>query len=230
MRPVVIDTSVVLPALLSPKGYRRRFLVVLAFGALAARRDLLRLEADALEADALASGGALGGLPLQTLVERAEADRANLRERLPYGCPDDWRLVASRPVVAEYERKLREAGRRLDPKLTDAEIETARRVITSLCTDMTADFDPDQIPGYTVDRGDDAFVHTALLADATWLIADARHIAADRSGVTEYRQPGSERMVSAVMFSHFLEHLTDVDLDDVEPDLLHAALRPIPPR
>ena len=230
MRPVVIDTSVVLPALLSPKGYRRRFLVVLAFGALAARRDLVRLEADALQAEALASGGALGGLPLQTLVERAEADHANLRERLPYGCPDDWRLVASRPVLDEYERKLRQAGRRLDPDLTDAEIETARRVIASLCTDVTEDFDPDQIPGYTIDPGDDAFVHTALLADATWLIADDRHIAPDRSRVTEYRQPGSERTVSALTFSHFLEHLTDVDLDDVEPELLYAALRLIPPR
>jgi len=29
MRPVVLDTSVVLPAVLSPRGYRRRFLVVI---------------------------------------------------------------------------------------------------------------------------------------------------------------------------------------------------------
>jgi hypothetical protein len=48
--------------------------------------------------------------------------------------------------------------------------------------------------------------------------------------VIEYRQKDSELTVSAITFSHFLEHLTDVDLDDVDPNLLYAALRPIPPR
>jgi hypothetical protein len=32
MRPVVLDTSVVLPAVPSTRGYRRRFLIVLALG------------------------------------------------------------------------------------------------------------------------------------------------------------------------------------------------------
>ncbi len=56
MRPVVLDTSVVLPAVLSSRGYRRRFLVILVLGALAARRDLLRQEADGLHADAASTG------------------------------------------------------------------------------------------------------------------------------------------------------------------------------
>lgn len=38
VRTVVLDTSVALPAALSPRGYRRRFLVLLAFGALGDRR------------------------------------------------------------------------------------------------------------------------------------------------------------------------------------------------
>jgi hypothetical protein len=38
-------------------------------------------------------------------------------------------------------------------------------------------FDPGEFPRCTVDRADDAVVHTALLADATWLIAADRHIA-----------------------------------------------------
>jgi hypothetical protein len=56
MRPVVLDTSVMLPAVLSPRGYRRRFFVLLALGALAARRDLARLEANALRVQANISG------------------------------------------------------------------------------------------------------------------------------------------------------------------------------
>ena len=92
MRPVVLDTSVVLPAVLSPRGYRGAFWVLLA---LAARRDLARLEADALHAQAVAEGGRLGGLALEKLVERAEAGYSRLSESLPHGCPDDWRVVAS---------------------------------------------------------------------------------------------------------------------------------------
>jgi hypothetical protein len=45
-------------------------------------------------------------------------------------------------------------------------------------------------------------VHTALLADATWLIADDRkHISIDPDGATEYALPGSDRRVAAVTFS-----------------------------
>jgi len=86
VRPVVLDTSVVLPAALSPHGYRRRFWVLLAFGALAARRNLTRLEADALRSEAGAAGGESGGLPVDAAAAADERYR-RLRELLPAGCP-----------------------------------------------------------------------------------------------------------------------------------------------
>jgi predicted nucleic acid-binding protein len=228
VRPVVLDTSVVLPAVLSPRGYRRRLWVLLALGALAARRDLARLEADALRAEAAAGGDQVGGLALEALVEQAEAGYARLSEALPHGCPDDLRMVASRPLLAEYERKLREAGPRLDPGLREEDIAAARRQIQAVCTDMTEDFDPDTIPVYTADRKDDPVVHTALLADAIWLIADdKKHISTNPAGITEYRLLGSDRHVSALTFNSFLEHLTDIDLGDVDPSLIQIAFWPL---
>jgi predicted nucleic acid-binding protein len=228
MRPVVFDTSVVLPAVLSPRGYRRRFLVVLALGALAARRELLHQETDMLHSEAASTGGELGGTALDALVEQAEARYLRLREALPAGCPDDWRLVASRPLLAEYERKLREAGPRLDPTLREGDIDSVRRQITAVCAEVTDDFDPELIPAYTTDRNDDPVVHTALLADAIWLIADdTKHICTQPDAITDYRLPGTDRRVSAVTFSRFLDHLADVDLDHVDPTLLQVAFRPL---
>jgi hypothetical protein len=95
MRPVVLDTSVVLPAVLSPRGYRRRFLIVLALGALAARREHLRQDADMLRAEAASAGRQLGGAALDALAEQAEAKYLRLRDALPTGCPYDWRLIVS---------------------------------------------------------------------------------------------------------------------------------------
>ena len=141
MRPVVLDTSVVLPAVLSPRGYRRRFLVVLTLGALAARRELLRQETDTPRAEAASTGGQLGGAALDALAEQAEARYLRLRDALPTGCPDDWRLIVSRPLLTEYERKLREAGPRLDPTLREADIDTVRHQITAVCAEVTDDFD-----------------------------------------------------------------------------------------
>jgi len=228
MRPVVLDTSVVLPAVLSPRGYRRRFWVVLALGALAARRDLLRQEADALRAEAASVGGQAGRTRLEVLAEQADARYAQLREALPQGCPDDWQLVASRPLLAEYERKLREAGPKLNPTLREADIDAVRQQIAAVCVDVTEDFDPELIPSYTADRKDDPVIHTALLSDASWLIADdTKHICTQPDGPTEYQMPGTDRRVSAVTFSRFLDHLTDIDLDRVDPGLLEVAFRPL---
>ena len=226
MRPVVLDTSVMLPAVISPRGYRRRFLVVLAFGALAARRELLHQEADTLRTESLSTGGQPGAEAPDALAEQAHARYARLREALPAGCPDDWRLVASPPLLAEYERKLREAGPRLDPTLREEDVDVVRRQIAAACVEVTDDFDPQLIPVYTADRKDDPVIHTALLADATWLIADdTKHISTQPEGITEYRLPGTDRRVSAVTFSRFLDHLADVDLDQVDPRLLEVAYR-----
>jgi hypothetical protein len=81
VRPVALDTSVVLPAVLSPRGYRRRFLVVLALGALAARRDLLLQETHALRVQSASTGGQIGGAALDALAEQIKARYAQLQRR-----------------------------------------------------------------------------------------------------------------------------------------------------
>jgi hypothetical protein len=62
MPNVVIDTSISLPATLSPTGARRRFWVVLALGALSYEVEHGRLELDALTAQAVQEGGSVGGI------------------------------------------------------------------------------------------------------------------------------------------------------------------------
>lgn len=228
MRTVVLDTSVILPAVISPKGYRRRFWVLLAFGALAERRDLARVQADPPQAAEAGTGGELSGPGVAALAAQSEASYQRLRDALPSGCPDHWRLVGSRPLLAEYERKLHEVGPRLDPNLRPTDIGAIRRQIEAVCVDMTDDFDPAAITTYTADRNDDPVVHTALLADATWLIADdKKHISTDPSGITEYRLPGTTHRVSALTFSDFLDQLSEVDLDDVDPSLIQMAFAPV---
>lgn len=215
-----------LPAVLSPRGYRRRFWVLLAFGALTARRDLAHSEAVALREQE--HDGQSGGPAAESLIQEAEARYERLRNLLPAGCPEDWRLIGSRPLLGEYERKLRETGPKLDPALLPEHIETIRRQIEIVCSDMTDQFDPHTIPNYTADRDDDAIVHTALLADATWLIADdTKHLSTDPAGVTEYRLPDSDKRVSAITFSKFLDHLTDIDLDHIDPELIEIAFAPL---
>lgn len=106
MRPVVLDTSVALPAVLSPRGYRRRFLVLLAFGALAARRELARSEVEMLRDEARAPGSETGGPNPEVLLQEADERYQQLAGLMPAGCPEDWRMVGSPPLLAEYERKL----------------------------------------------------------------------------------------------------------------------------
>jgi hypothetical protein len=49
-------------------------------------------------------------------IEPAPASRRPaLRELLPQGTPEDWVAIGSAPLFDEYERKLREVGRKLDP-------------------------------------------------------------------------------------------------------------------
>ena len=98
MPNVVVDTSVSLPATLSPGGARRKLWIVLALGALTYEVEHGRLELDALRAQADQEGGVVGGVEnALNRLERASDRRAALSERLPYGTPDDWVAVGSRP-------------------------------------------------------------------------------------------------------------------------------------
>jgi predicted nucleic acid-binding protein len=225
VRLIVVDTSVVLPALLSGRGRRRKLWLLFAYCALSARADLVELEVDFLRAEAARRGGELAGSDIEELAAEAAAGRARVAERLPADAPDDLGFVASRPVLDEYERKLVEVGPLINPDVRAAHVPLLRRQIEAVCVETTDDFDPDEIPEYTPDRKDDPFVHTALLADATWLIADdKKHISREPEGTFEYRDADSGRQVSAMTFDHFAEtHLDQFDFDAVDGSWLGAA-------
>lgn len=67
-----------------------------------ANREFLHQEVDALRAESASGGGQLGGAALNALAEQTEARYVRLREALPAGYPDDWRLVTRRasPSIA----------------------------------------------------------------------------------------------------------------------------------
>jgi hypothetical protein len=112
MPSVVMDTSVALPATLSPRGMTRKFWLLLEVGALAYRAEHLRLELDALKAEAEREGGGEihGAELLDALGTAAERRLATVRERLPYDAPQDWVALGSSVLFDEYHRKVREVG------------------------------------------------------------------------------------------------------------------------
>jgi hypothetical protein len=117
---VVVDTSISLPATLSPRGLMRRFWIVLALGALTYETEHRQLELDELSQQAEREGGVVRGTEkARTRIEEANDRRAALLELLPYGTPDDWVAIGSAPLFNEYEHKLREIGQKLDPALGD---------------------------------------------------------------------------------------------------------------
>ncbi len=170
---VVVDTSVSLPATLSPGGMMRRFWIVLALGALTYEIEHGRLELDELSKQAEREGGVVRGVEqARARIEGANDRRAALLELLPQGTPDDWVAIGSKPLFDEYERKLRESGTKLDPDLREEDVQRLRRQFEAVCVVAAPAFDPADVPVLTADRKDDPILYTALVADADLLIAD----------------------------------------------------------
>lgn len=214
---VLVDTSVSLPATLSPTGLTRRFFVILAFGALTYEVEHRRLELDELRKQAEAEGGVVRGVErAESQITLAQDRRAALEELLPYGAPDDWVAVGSAPLFDEYERKLREIGRKLDPTLRDADIPILRRQVEALCVAAAPPFDATTSPALTSDPKDDPIVYSALLVDADFLISDDRHIVPD--GV-EQRYEHEERSLTAMTFGTMMERCfdrTEIDFSEID--------------
>ena len=223
MALVTLDTSVALPATLSPGGARRRLWVLLAFGALTYQVEHRRLDLDALRTEAEALGGTLGGLQFaHDLIAHAEERRTVLAERLPYGVPDDWCAVGSRPLFDEYERKVREVGARFDPGLDANDARLLRRQMEAICVSAAPPFPPEQIPAFTRDPDDDPIVLGALLADADYLISDDKHIVPGKRP-REYEH--EDRRLLAVPFNYLVSDLMpDIDWDAIDGGLLAQAL------
>lgn len=222
MPNVVVDTSVSLPATLSPRGARRKLWVLLALGALTYEVEHGRFELDALDAESGRQGGILGGEQNSLgRLERASHRRAALLERLPYGTPDDLVAIGSRALFDEYERKLREIGAKLDPQLRKQDIPLLRRQIESVCVIAAPPFREAEVPVLTRDRKDDPMLWTALVADADLLISNDKHLVPDQH---EELWEHEGRSVLAVTFEALLaDHLSEVDWDQIDGSWLALA-------
>jgi len=221
---VLVDTSVALPATLSSRGFRRKFFVILAFGAITYEVGHRRLELDELAKEAAAEGATVHGLDqAMQRITLAEDRRAALEELLPYGTPDDWVAVGSAPLFDEYERKLGEIGQVLDPRLQPEDIPALRRQVEALCVAGSPPFDPGSSPALTRDPQDDPIVYAALLADAEFLISDDRDIVPD--GVEHYYEH-AERSVTAMTFERMMDRFfaaADVDFTEIDGSWLGVA-------
>jgi hypothetical protein len=87
------------------------------------------------------------------------------------------------------------------------------------------------VPPYTEgrDRDDDYLIHTAVLAQAEYVLSDDRkHIALDPDEPTIYCHPDTGQVVKAVQPAYFIEievNTLHFDLDGVNPGLLSLAHR-----
>ena len=222
MPNVVVDTSVSLPATLSPGGARRKLWIVLAFGALTYEVEHGLLELDALRAQVDQEGGVVGGIEnsLERL-ERASDRRAALAELLPYGTPDNWIAIGSRPLFEEYERKLREVGTRLDPHLRREDVPLLRRQMEAVCAIAAPPFADSAVPVLTADPKDDPILYTALSAKADLLISSDKHLVPDRREELWEHEAGT---VLALTFETLLaDRLSGVDWDGIDGSWLTLA-------
>src|SRR5215211_1392297 len=104
MRPIVLDPSFLLPAVLQPNSMRRRLLVVLAYGGLTwYTRFAWPEEAERIRQEGQA-GAQIGGLDLAEVVDRASEVQAHAAQSLPTMTPDDLCLVSSEPLLDELAR------------------------------------------------------------------------------------------------------------------------------
>jgi hypothetical protein len=185
----------------------------LAIGALAYRAEHLRLELDALKAEPEREGGGeIHGVDLlERLAAAAEQRLAAVREHLPDDAPQDWVSLGSAVLFDEYERKVRDVGAKLNPRVSPEMAPVLRRQFEAICVRGPAPFDPATAPALTRDPADDAIVYTALLADADFLVSDDRDIVP--AGDERIYEHGDHRAL-AVRFGHFVrEYFRPAELD-----------------
>lgn len=224
---VVIDTNIALPATLAePGGVRRKFLVLLALGALNHRAEHLGLELSALEAEAAATGGEVGGShALDQLTAQAASRRAAIAERLPYGTTTEWVMSASGYMIDEFERKAKEVGPKFGREIDNAEATMLSTQLLALSVTAPDPLYVANVPILTADPKDDAIVHDALRINADYLISDDKHIVPRSAGGSYEYEFGEHRML-AMRFDYLLEnHLDSIDWNEIDGSLLSEALK-----
>lgn len=209
---MVMDTSVSLPATLSPAGMARKLWLLLALGALAYQIEHYRLAIEELRAESEVTGGLAGALhSIEAEAHAAEQRRTTLRDLLPNDAPERWVAVGGAVIFNEYERKVSEIGRHLNPSVRDTDVQPLRRRLEAICVVESPSFNLEDSPSFTRDRKDDPIVYTALLSRADYLISDDRDIVPDRS---EQAYEHDEQQVVAVTFNRFVTtYFEPADLD-----------------
>jgi predicted nucleic acid-binding protein len=222
---VVLDTSELLPALVG-RGQARRLLALLGYGRLMIRPQQLAVESAA----ARAAGSQLQP-PLELQLAAAIDRIARANEALGVHAPSGFGLALSPALLDELSRKLRETTFPRRGKLSAEEVFAYRSTALSCATTVTEPFDPAAVPEY-VDRdpSDNAIVHTAMLARASYVVSND----ADICG------PDDERVYAAADGKHHVRAMrlatfaTDVvstsifELADVPIELLAEIVRGLP--
>lgn len=225
---VVVDTSVSLPATLSPGGLARKFWVVLALGALTYEVEHRQLDLDELSRRAEAEGGHAHGLQqAQDRIRQAEERRSALIELLPYGTPDDWVALGSAPLFEEYERKVREIGRKFGPAIREDDVPRLRRQVEVVCVAGAPPFDVSTVPALTGDPKDDPILYTALAGDADLLVSDDKqHLVPNGS---EHLWEYEDHAVTALTFNTLMNERFEAegfDLREIDGSWLAVAYAP----
>jgi predicted nucleic acid-binding protein len=207
-----MDTSISLPATLSPGGMARKLLVLLALGALTYQIEHHRLALEELQAEDEVAGALPGAqASIEAEAHASEQRRAALRDLLPHDTPEHWVAVGGAAIFDEYERKVREIGRRLNPSVRDTDVQPLRRRVEAICVAGSPTFNPEDTPSFTRDRKDNPIVYTALLGEADYLISDDHDIVPDSS---EHAYEYDEHQVLAVTFNRFVTtYFEPLDLD-----------------
>jgi predicted nucleic acid-binding protein len=231
MRPIVIDTSWLLPAFLSrrERPRSRSLLILTALGGLTMRRHTIEAELQALHDEGERLGVATYYDPYRGRLSAIERRRDEMRDRLGLRAPDDLCLVGSRLLFDEVERKVREVGHRFDPHLSDDAPTLVRRQVERL-TAILVDFDPhERLRAWTRDPDDDYVIETAFRADAAAIVSKDEDIVPVGPRM-EWRDDARGVVVPAYWLSAFLEdevNNSGFDIDDVDPELLRLAVSPL---
>jgi len=225
MRPIVIDTSWLLPAFLSrsERPRSRSLLILTALGGLTLRRQTVGEELRVLQEEGERLGARVYDAPLVQKLEAIERRRDELRDRLGMRAPDDLCLVGSRLLFDEVERKVREVGDRFDPALSEDAPARVRRQIQRLSS-IVIELDPRQrLPSWTTDPDDDYLIEMAFRADAAAIISKDADVVRGGAARMKWRDPNRGITVPAYWLSAFIEdevNNSGFDIDDVDPALL----------
>ena len=225
------DTSLLLPALLSPHGMRRKLLVLFAYGAYSCYERVGLDELDLVREIEVREGHSSGGADIEELVPRVREHKSRLADRLPPMAPDDLCLTGCRMLFDEVERKVAEVGARIARGLGPDAPQKYRRQLEAITASIVPPFNLDEVPLHTADRNDDFVIETALRARAHAIVSDDRkHIALSADVPTRYTDPRSGEAVGAYQLQPFIEDQVNTlhfDLADIDGSLLELAVSPL---